>query len=47
MLFRSNIADKTPPVAGINSFSLGGSVTDVTTYDTIGRRIFVGFTQKF
>jgi len=26
---------------------VGGSVTDVTTYDTIGRRFFVGFTQKF
>jgi outer membrane receptor protein involved in Fe transport len=42
-----NIADKLPPIAGINSFSVGSSVTDVTTYDTIGRRFFVGFTQKF
>ena len=42
-----NIADKLPPIAGINSFAVGSSVTDVTTYDTIGRRFFVGFTQKF
>jgi iron complex outermembrane receptor protein len=42
-----NLADKTPPIAGINSFSTGSSVTDVTQYDTIGRRFFVGFTQKF
>jgi iron complex outermembrane recepter protein len=42
-----NIADKTPPIAGINSFGAGSSVTDVTVYDTIGRRFFVGFTQKF
>ena len=42
-----NIADKLPPIAGINSFGVGSSVTDVTTYDTIGRRFFVGFTQKF
>jgi outer membrane receptor protein involved in Fe transport len=42
-----NIADKLPPIAGINSFFVGGSVTDVLTYDTIGRRFFVGFTQKF
>ena len=42
-----NIADKLPPIAGINSFSVGSSVTDVTTYDTIGRRFFVGITQKF
>jgi TonB-dependent receptor-like protein len=42
-----NLADKTPPIAGINSFAIGGSVTDVTTYDTIGRRFFVGLTQKF
>jgi iron complex outermembrane recepter protein len=42
-----NIADKLPPIAGINSFGSGSSVTDVTVYDTIGRRFFVGFTQKF
>lgn len=42
-----NLADKLPPIAGINSFAVGGAVTDVTTYDTIGRRFFVGFTQKF
>jgi iron complex outermembrane receptor protein len=42
-----NIADKLPPIAGINSFGVGSSVTDVTTYDTIGRRFFVGLTQKF
>ena len=42
-----NVADKLPPIAGINSFAVGGSVTDVTTYDTIGRRFFVGVTQKF
>jgi iron complex outermembrane receptor protein len=42
-----NVADKLPPIAGINSFAVGSSVTDVTTYDTIGRRFFVGFTQKF
>jgi iron complex outermembrane receptor protein len=42
-----NLADKNPPIGGINSFSVGSSVTDVTTYDTIGRRFFVGFTQKF
>jgi iron complex outermembrane recepter protein len=42
-----NIADKLPPIAGINSFSAGSSVTDVIDYDTIGRRFFVGFTQKF
>jgi len=41
-----NIADKIPPIGGINSFAVGGSVTDVSTYDTIGRRFFVGFTQK-
>jgi hypothetical protein len=34
-------------LAGINSFGLGSSVTDVTTYDTIGRRFFIGLTQKF
>ena len=42
-----NLADKTPPIAGINSFGSGSSVTDVTVYDTIGRRFYVGFTQKF
>jgi outer membrane receptor protein involved in Fe transport len=42
-----NIADKTPPIAGINSFAVGSSVTDVTTYDTIGRRFFVGLMQRF
>ncbi len=42
-----NITDKLPPIAGINSFGVGSSITDVTTYDTIGRRFFVGFTQKF
>jgi iron complex outermembrane recepter protein len=42
-----NLADKLPPIAGVNSFAIGGSVTDVNTYDTIGRRFFVGFTQKF
>jgi outer membrane receptor protein involved in Fe transport len=41
-----NIADKDPPLAGINSWN-SSSVTDVLTYDTIGRRFFVGFTQKF
>jgi iron complex outermembrane recepter protein len=41
-----NIADKIPPIGGINSFAVGSSVTDVSTYDTIGRRFFVGFTQK-
>ena len=42
-----NLTDKTPPIAGINSFGSGSSVTDVTVYDTIGRRFFVGLTQKF
>jgi iron complex outermembrane receptor protein len=42
-----NLADKTPPIAGINSFGAGSSVTDIFTYDTIGRRFYVGFTQKF
>jgi len=42
-----NLADKTPPVAGINSFGAGSAVTDIFTYDTIGRRFYVGFTQKF
>jgi iron complex outermembrane recepter protein len=41
-----NLADKTPPIGGINSFA-ESAVTPVTTYDTIGRRMFVGFTQKF
>jgi outer membrane receptor protein involved in Fe transport len=41
-----NLADKTPPIGGINSFA-ESAVTAVTTYDTIGRRMFVGFTQKF
>jgi outer membrane receptor protein involved in Fe transport len=41
-----NIADKTPPIAGINSFN-DSAVTDVLTYDTIGRRYFIGFTQTF
>lgn len=42
-----NLLDKTPPIGGLNSFGVGSSVTDVTTYDTIGRRFFVGVTQKF
>ena len=42
-----NLADKTPPIAGINSFGAGSAVTDIFTYDTIGRRFYVGFTQKF
>jgi outer membrane receptor protein involved in Fe transport len=44
-----NIADKTPPIGGLNSFGInaGSSNTDVTTYDTIGRRFFFGFTQRF
>lgn len=42
-----NVADKTPPIAGLNSFGRGSAVTDVFTYDTIGRRFYVGFTQKF
>jgi iron complex outermembrane receptor protein len=41
-----NLADKTPPIAGINTFN-DSAVTDVFTYDTIGRRFFLGFTQKF
>jgi iron complex outermembrane receptor protein len=41
-----NLADKTPPIGGINSFE-ESAVTPVTTYDTVGRRMFVGFTQKF
>jgi iron complex outermembrane recepter protein len=41
-----NLADKTPPIGGINSFA-ESAVTPVTTYDTIGRRMFLGFTQKF
>ncbi|HEY2678023.1 MAG TPA: TonB-dependent receptor [Steroidobacteraceae bacterium] len=41
-----NLADKQPPVSGINSWN-SSSVTDVLTYDTIGRRFFVGLTQKF
>jgi iron complex outermembrane recepter protein len=41
-----NLSDKTPPIAGINSFN-DSTVSDVTTYDAIGRRFFVGFTQKF
>jgi len=42
-----NIFDKTPPIGGINSFGFGSSVTDVTVYDTVGRRFFLGLTQKF
>lgn len=42
-----NVTDKDPPLGGINSFGAGSSVTDVGTYDTVGRRLFVGFTQKF
>jgi len=42
-----NLADKTPPISGINSFGTGSSVTDVTVYDTVGRRFYVGLTQKF
>jgi outer membrane receptor protein involved in Fe transport len=42
-----NLADKTPPISGINSFGSGSSVTDVTVYDTVGRRFYVGLTQKF
>lgn len=42
-----NLADKTPPIAGINSFGAGSSVADILTYDTIGRRYYVGFSQKF
>ena len=42
-----NLADKTPPIAGINSFGAGSAVTDIFDYDTIGRRLFIGFTQKF
>lgn len=42
-----NLADKTPPIAGINSFGAGSAVTDIFTYDTIGRRFYIGFTQKF
>jgi hypothetical protein len=42
-----NVADKTPPIGGINSFHQGSSDSDVATYDTVGRRIFVGVTQKF
>jgi hypothetical protein len=42
-----NLADKTPPISGINSFGSGSSVTDVTVYDTVGRRFYVGVTQKF
>jgi outer membrane receptor protein involved in Fe transport len=41
-----NITDRTPPIAGINSWN-DSAVTDVLTYDTIGRRFFVGVTQKF
>ena len=41
-----NLSDKDPPIGGINSFTTS-SVADVITYDTIGRRFFVGFTQKF
>jgi len=41
-----NLTDKTPPIAGINSFN-DSAVTDVLTYDTIGRRYFIGFTQTF
>jgi outer membrane receptor protein involved in Fe transport len=42
-----NLTDKDPPIGGINSFGAGSSVTDVGVYDTVGRRYFVGFTQKF
>jgi len=42
-----NLADKTPPIGGINSYGSGSSVTDVTVYDTVGRRFFLGFNQKF
>ena len=41
-----NMSDKTPPIGGINSFN-SSSDGDVFTYDTIGRRFYVGFTQKF
>jgi iron complex outermembrane receptor protein len=40
-----NLADKQPPVLFQNNVVNGN--TDVETYDTIGRRWFVGFTQKF
>jgi iron complex outermembrane receptor protein len=42
-----NLADKTPPIAGLNSFGAGSAVTDVFTYDTIGRRFYIGVTQRF
>jgi hypothetical protein len=42
-----NVGDKIPPISGINAFAPSESVTDVFDYDTIGRRFFVGFTQKF
>jgi iron complex outermembrane recepter protein len=41
-----NLSDKTPPIGGINSFN-SSSDGDVFTYDTIGRRFYVGLTQKF
>ncbi|HVO47553.1 MAG TPA: TonB-dependent receptor [Steroidobacteraceae bacterium] len=40
-----NLLDKQPPLITLNT-SLNAD-TDVSTYDTLGRRWFIGFTQKF
>lgn len=40
-----NLTDKDPPILYMNNVS--NANTDVSTYDTIGRRFFVGFTQTF
>ncbi len=40
-----NIADKQPPLVYQNNVT--NANTDVSTYDTLGRQWFAGFTQKF
>jgi outer membrane receptor protein involved in Fe transport len=40
-----NIADKQPPILFQNNVT--NANTDVSTYDTIGRRFFLSFLQKF
>jgi outer membrane receptor protein involved in Fe transport len=40
-----NIGDKQPPILYLNN--VVNANTDVNTYDTLGRRYFVSFLQKF
>jgi outer membrane receptor protein involved in Fe transport len=41
----TNLTDRTPPIMYQNNVL--NADTDVSTYDTLGRRWFVGVTQKF